>query len=143
MLYLVYTNEGDDNMGTRSTVKFYEENQNLMSLYQQYDGYVSGVGNQLVNLFEKYTIVNGLGRDTENIANGFNDLVLMYILDNKEGAGNIYATTETDEQEYNYSVYGGYNSYDLDTIRVKVSNSYDGLLFEGTAKEFIEFVKNS
>lgn len=47
-------------MGTRSTVKFYQNRDNILSLYQQYDGYIAGVGRQVLNLLEKYSIVNGL-----------------------------------------------------------------------------------
>ena len=40
-------------MGTRSTVKFYNRNnKNLISLYNQYDGYYSGVGMELLEFLE-------------------------------------------------------------------------------------------
>jgi hypothetical protein len=51
-------------MGTRSTVKFYSEfnqEQPIASIYQQYDGYIEGVGHDLAIWLKDKTIINGIG----------------------------------------------------------------------------------
>lgn len=40
-------------MGTRSTVKFYDESDEpILCVYQQYDGYISGVGHDLAKFLK-------------------------------------------------------------------------------------------
>lgn len=130
-------------MGTRSTVKFYEDEKNILSVYQQYDGYVEGVGKQVADLLEQYDVVNGIPlRTNKKIANGISELALFYILDNKDGSGNIYATTENDLQEYNYEIRSTWGAVDNDKITVKVFGDDKESLFEGNANEFISFVKH-
>lgn len=125
-------------MGTRSTVKFYSNEKNILSVYQQYDGYVSGVGEQLAHLFKKYQIVNGLPLYGEgHYANGFEELALFYVMDNKDGSGNIYATTEDDEQNFNYEIYSGMST--VQRIRVHV---YGDTIFDGDLDGFMKFVEN-
>ena len=87
-------------MGTRSTIHFYDDGKNILNIYNQYDGYLSGVGVDIVEFFK-----------TEK-GNGFRDLALLYILRNKEGAYHTYATTETDVQEFNYYIYNYYDEND-------------------------------
>lgn len=129
-------------MGTRSTVKFYEGDKNILSVYQQYDGYVEGVGAQIAELFKKYKIVNGIPFGTdENLANGISELALYYVMDSKTGKGNIYATHEGDSQEYNYEIRAKYGTLNKDDIKIKVTEEYDGVIFKGTATEFIDFVE--
>lgn len=127
-------------MGTRSTVKFIEDNSNILSVYQQYDGYPSGVGQQIVNLIDKYTIVNGIavGREERVIANGFSDLALFYVLENKKGAGNMYATTSNDSQEYDYEIHSTFKSKSV--IERIIVHNYGEKIFDGTVEEFKNFV---
>lgn len=129
-------------MGTRSTVKFYQDGRNILSVYQQYDGYVGGVGKQVADLLSEYEVVNGLPLGgTDKIANGLAELSLFYVMDNKDGYGNIYATTEDDSQEYNYEIHSTWGAVDNEEITVKVYSG--GLIFEGNANEFINFVDDN
>lgn len=121
-------------MGTRSTVKFYEDGNPILSLYQQYDGYVGGVGQQIAELFKKYQIVNGVG--DVGMANGFSELALFYLIDNKKGNGNIYATHEKDMQEFNYEINASFGSSD---IYVTVKEGRD-VIFDGLVNDFVEYV---
>jgi hypothetical protein len=73
-------------MGTRSTVKFYRNKHNekeivcVASIYQQYDGYLEGVGKELIEWLKTFTIVNGISLDEEiKIANGIDCLAAQYI----------------------------------------------------------------
>ena len=125
-------------MGTRSTVKFYEDNVNILSVYQQYDGAIEGVGKQVADLLRKYTVVNGVGHT--NQANGISELALFYIVDNKKKNGNIYATNQGDEQEFNYEVRSTWGAVEKDKINVKVFRSDGHVLFDGNANDYIDFV---
>lgn len=130
-------------MGTRSTVKFYENGENILSVYQQYDGYPEGVGEQIVKLLKKYEIVNGLPvsnmAEEITIANGLGELALFYILDNKDKNGNIYATTESNTEEFNYEIYSIFKDKSV-IERINVYH-YDELIFHGTPEEFYAFVE--
>ena len=84
-------------MGTRSTVKFYNRNGRcILSLYNQYDGYYEGVGQELVDFFD----------NKDNYGNGFEDTALLYVCYKKQGKPyHTYLTNENDKQEYNYSIF--------------------------------------
>lgn len=84
-------------MGTHSTVKFFNRNGRcILSLYNQYDGYYEGVGQELVDFFN----------NKDNYGNGFEDTALLYVCYKKQGkAYNTYLTNEHDKQEYNYSIF--------------------------------------
>ena len=82
-------------MGTRSTVKFYRGGKCLLALYNQYDGYYEGVGQELVDFFG----------NKENYGNGFEDTALLYVCHKKQGkAYNTYLTSERNIEEYNYII---------------------------------------
>ena len=93
-------------MGTRSTVKFYQDQQIVASIYQQYDGYISGVGHDLAKWLKTKTIVNGFSSETveDGFANTMGCLAAQYIREHKVKIGGFYMTTVDDEQEYNYEV---------------------------------------
>lgn len=96
-------------MGTRSTVKFYSEfntDKPIMSVYQQFDGYIEGVGYDLANFLKKKTVINGFGDHTmeDGFANGMGCLAAQYIAENKTDIGGFYMTTEDNQQGYNYEV---------------------------------------
>lgn len=96
-------------MGTRSTVKFYaEHNQEtpVLSVYQQFDGYISGVGHDLAKFLNTKKIINGIRGETMEggYANGMGCLAAQYVKDQKEKIGGFYLTTPDDSQEYDYEV---------------------------------------
>lgn len=84
-------------MGTRSTVKFYNRNdRNILSLYNQYDGYYSGVATELIEFLES----------DKSKANGFEDMALLYVCYKKQGKPlHTYLTIEEDKQEFNYEIH--------------------------------------
>lgn len=122
-------------MGTRSTVKFYSEfkrEEPVLSVYQQYDGYVEGVGHDLANFLKGKKIINGIGPEqTMNggFANGMGCLAAQYVAENKKEVGGFYLATEDDLQEYNYKVRLIGNK-----IVIKVND-----IFEGTPEELLKF----
>lgn len=141
-------------MGTRSTTKFIEKRGDkkveLVNIYQQWDGYVSGKGYDLANFLKSKKIINGIGsgQDTFDYANGFGCLIAQYIKEFKENVGNLYITDLDDSQEYNYQViFDGdkyYNEgflsnkvFDADELITIEVDSYP--TFEGTPSELLEF----
>ena len=96
-------------MGTRSTVKFYDEysREPVLSVYQQYDGDIKGIGYELANFLKDKKIINGfmLGQTMKNgYANGMGCLAAQYVALNKKEIGGFYLTYPKDKQEYNYEV---------------------------------------
>lgn len=135
-------------MGTRSTVKFYQQSKVqdkvqrkcVLALYQQYDGYPEGVGAQIYELLKDIRMVNGIpgGEDAQlfKMANGIQDLALQYVLKYKDRVGNLYATTEDDWEEYNYGVIF---DWDTNTLTITVDTYVP---FSGTIEEFGKWIEN-
>lgn len=141
-------------MGTRSKTSFIEkrgeELTHLVSVYQQYDGYIDGVGHEIAEYILSKKMCNGipLGRNTDNLANGFDCLIAQFIRDFKKDVGGLYITTEDNIQEYNYDIIFDNDLYFSDTrvdyeinnyIKVKVTDWNKQIIFEGTLKELLEF----
>ena len=144
-------------MGTRSKTSFIEKRgdklTHLVSIYQQYDGYIEGVGYEIANYILNKEIVNGIklgDRETDKKANGFTCLIAQFIRDFKTEIGNLYITTENNIQEYNYDIifnsdlYFSKGFFD-DTINtdeyfeVIVTDWNKQVIFKGTLKELLEF----
>jgi hypothetical protein len=118
-------------MGTRSTTKIYEDGQLLLAIYKQFDGYPDGWGQQLKDFLHSGVFVNGFNfNDTKGgfEFNGVGDFVLLLVKEFKEGTGGLYATTEENEQEYNYVIEFDHNEKDYGkmkySIRCKEEESY-------------------
>jgi hypothetical protein len=123
-------------MGTRSTIKFYSEVV-LLSVYQQYDGYIRGVGHDLARWLSDKKVINGYGMQTreEGYANGMGCLAAQYVADMKGGIGGFYLTTPKDRQEYNYQVRYADGQFN---IKVKRWDS-NRAIFDGTPQELLKF----
>jgi hypothetical protein len=91
-------------MGTRSTTKIYEEGKLILSLYKQFDGYPDDWGLDLKEFIVSKRWVNGISGDATNVFNGAGCFALQLVCAFKKQAGDIYATTEDDMQEYNYII---------------------------------------
>ncbi len=96
-------------MGTRSTVKFYSEFDQetpILSVYQQFDGYIDGVGHELAEFLKDKKVINGIGRQTmeDGYANGMGCLAAQYVAKMKDRIGGFYLTSPDDSQEYDYEV---------------------------------------
>jgi hypothetical protein len=79
-------------MGTRALtlVVEYLDNKTIAQIYSQYDGYVEGVGCELAAFLKDKRLVNGIGKDTKNIANGMGCLAAQLIAHLKVDAGMYY-----------------------------------------------------
>ena len=98
-------------MGTRSTVKFYSNYNSqetpILSVYQQFDGYISGVGHTLAKWLQTKTIISGIGSNQTmegGFANGMGCLAAQYVKDSKDKIGGFYLTEPDDSQQYDYEV---------------------------------------
>lgn len=121
-------------MGTRSTVKFYDGGQEpILSVYQQYDGYISGVGHKLAKFLAGKTVINGYNttQTDKEFANGMGCLAAQYVKEHKRGIGGFYITNKEDEQEYNYKVSQNGSGFIIEV--------YDGeQLFIGSPEELLK-----
>lgn len=121
-------------MGTRSTVKFYDDfdqvetKEPVLCVYQQFDGYISGVGHTLAVFLISKTLTNGIGDETmeDGFANGMGCLAAQYVAKFKTRIGGFYLTTKDDEQGCNYEV-----RFKNGNFNIKVEN------FEGTPEELL------
>lgn len=57
-------------MGTRCLTRVFDDGQEILCLYRQYDGYPDQHGAELKSLFGGFTVVNGISGDTAHKANG-------------------------------------------------------------------------
>lgn len=103
-------------MGTRSLTYVYDgrdtkNTQALMCAYQQFDGYPSGVGQEIADYAKGFTIVNGISGDAEigKTANGAGCFAAQLVARFKNTVGGFYLrTTEQDPdygQEYEYHLF--------------------------------------
>jgi hypothetical protein len=91
-------------MGTNSTTKIYEDGKLMLALYKQFDGYPDGWGLELKEFIRSKKWVNGISGDASKVFNGAGCFALQLVCAFKKQAGDIYATTEDDKQEYNYTI---------------------------------------
>lgn len=104
-------------MGTRSTTKIYEDGCLLLALYKQYDGYPDGWGQELKAFLNRGVFVNGFQKRDDIVQfNGVGDFVLQLVAAFKEGTGGLYATTEDNQQEYNYIIEFNHKQGDYGTM---------------------------
>lgn len=131
-------------MGTRALTFVYDaDNQPLLNLYRQYDGYIEGGhGSELAEFLAGKKLVNGFTRESKDQANGMGCLAASLVANFKETVGGFYihSVTETDcGQDYEYHVYE-------DRVKVLGPGSIfnpgvNATLFEGTWAEFAKFCK--
>ena len=93
-------------MGTRSTITFTENEEKLCKIYQQYDGYLDGVGKDLAEFLQSGKLVNGITMgESDKVFNGAGCLVAQFISENKTSAGGLYVIPlNSEDEEYNYIV---------------------------------------
>jgi hypothetical protein len=93
-------------MGTRSLTKVYDGGDCVVVMYRQMDGYPTGHGVELGEFLRGIEIVNGIGNQTNRIANGMGCLAGQIVAHFKSGVGNFYLVTDAQDhgQEYIYEV---------------------------------------
>lgn len=149
-------------MGTRSltrVIETYNDNGKekkdiLVTMYRQFDGYPSGHGMELAEFIKSGKVVNGISLgDTQIVFNGagcFAAQMISHFKGDEAGGFYIYANSVKDAgHEYEYHVIINYNTKEIKLICFEygyINKAGDYVdkkrkLFEGTADEFIQFVK--
>jgi hypothetical protein len=129
-------------MGTRSLTHIIEDNKTLTTMYRQYDGYLSGHGNDLAEFLKDFKVVNGYSGDTTKLANGMGCLTAQLIAHFKQGCGNIYIhppNTEDCWEQYTYFVY-----LKEDKLQIKVKDTYEKkIIFDGSPTELLTKIEKN
>ena len=132
-------------MGTRSLTVFNNEmdNEEIVVLYRQYDGYPTGHGRDLLSFLNNMEIVNGISnKEKRRIANGMGCLSAQVVAYFKEAAGDFYlhsAGTRDIGEEFIYTLYY------TEELKIKVQDTYDGednVIFDGNIKAYKNWIRN-
>ena len=124
-------------MGTRSLTRVFEDGQQVVNMYRQFDGYPSGHGKELFDFLDGLVVVNGLsGGPDKRIANGAGCLAAQLVSHFKTEPGGIYLVTGSPGnhgQEYEYQVRCNFATKDVNIV---VKNYRKKVLFEGSVADF-------
>ncbi len=127
-------------MGTRSLTFIkdeYDKNNNIICMYRQYDGYLSGHGKELAEFLQDFNVVNGYSNITPaRSANGMSCLAAQLVAYFKDGIGNIYlypTNTKDVGEEFIYTI-----SLIDNQLNIDVKDWNDKIIFNGTSAELIE-----
>ena len=131
-------------MGTRSLTVFNNEmdNEEIVVLYRQYDGYPTGHGRDLLSFLNNMEIVDGISNtEKRRIANGMGCLSAQVVAYFKEAPGDFYlhsAGTRDIGEEFIYTLYY------TEELKIKVQDTYDGgsNLFDGNIKAYKNWIRN-
>lgn len=126
-------------MGTRSITVVYDDLERpLVTMYRQFDGYISGHGRELADFLDGRVVVNGYGSGTpEKASNGMGCLAASLIANFKDGIGGFYIEPSPSGdygQEYEYHIYPN---------KIVVNLSYGDGQFNGTWEDFVQYAKES
>jgi hypothetical protein len=130
-------------MGTRSLTIFNNEwdNEEIVVLYRQYDGYPTGHGRDLLSFLNNMNMVNGISNNEKRkIANGMGCLSAQIVAYLKEAPGDFYlhsAGTRDIGEEFIYTLYY------TEELKIKVQDTYDGednVIFDGNTKEYKDWI---
>jgi hypothetical protein len=126
-------------MGTRTLVHIKDGKKTIATIYRQYDGYPTGMGNDIKEALNlgNVTILNGFGGQTvPSHFNGMGCLTAYLIgeLKNKK-IGNVYifpANSKDVGEEFTYTL-----SESGGEVKLKVTESYNNkTIFNGLLKDF-------
>ena len=103
-------------MSTRSLVRFAKREEGVsfsehperveVQVYKHYDGYPEGHPVDLAKFLNEFKVVNGLGQDTHNVANGLGCLAAQYIAAFKMVPGDLYIESpNTKHEDIEYITY--------------------------------------
>ncbi len=140
-------------MGTRSTITFIERvnagDSIAAQIYQQYDGYLEGVGKSLAEWLMPKIMVNGIPDYEHDYANGIGDLAAQFVHDFKDSIGYLYLYSPDWDAEawcdYNYKVIQTIGKDETgnadDVLTIEVSSWGEEPFFVGKPSELLEYIK--
>ncbi len=135
-------------MGTRSLTFVYDGIQRVknrvLCMYQQFDGYPSGVGLELAEFLEGRAIINGIGMDAPvKASNGMRCMAAELVRETKMGIGGTYlypTSTKDGGQDYEYHIYLDGDYYErTHVVMVRVRNYKGHTIFKGNVEQFKKF----
>jgi hypothetical protein len=97
-------------MGTRSLTVVMDQGKEIVCMYRQFDGYPSGLGQELRDFLSKRKIVNGFSAGDSRNFNGIGCLAAQVVAHFKKGIGNVYLYapgTRDVGEEYVYTITRG------------------------------------
>ena len=117
-------------MGTRSLIRFYENDYLICTVCQEYDGHLNGVGKEIKNYIKSKRFVNGTpSGNRAPFFYGAGCFVAQFIKDFKKKPGYLYISPKyiypnnSKNQEYNYYVNFEHDSdYRVARVTVKCTN---------------------
>ena len=115
----------------------HETKQNILCMYRQYDGYLSGHGMELAEFLQDFNVVNGYNMDTpKRSANGMGCLAAQLIAHFKDGIGNIYIhepNATNCGEEFTYTIYEHNGKIYIRAFDVWAKK----IIFDGSPKQMI------
>jgi hypothetical protein len=130
-------------MGTRSLTYVYDDNNDpIICMYRQFDGYPTGHGSELAHFLLPFKIVNGIsgGAEMGKVANGMGCLAAQLVGYFKTDVGNIYLYSPRLKidamQEYEYHV-----TENTVTVKLIGYDEPNKVIFEGSYGEFFDFCR--
>ena len=122
-------------MGTRSLTHIHNNDGTvLMTLYRQYDGYPTGMGDDIKKVLGGKTVVNGYN-DARTQVNGMGCAAAMLVAGLKDGCGGVYvypADSNDCGEDYIYIL-----STDGSKLLLEVQGAWEGnVLYSGPLDEF-------
>jgi len=136
-------------MGTRSLTIFQSDNEEIVVMYRQFDGYPSGHGAELAEFLADGVMVNGLTGGDKKVFNGMGCLAAQVVAHFKEDAGGFYlypADTRDCWEEYLYVVTG--NTGEVPHIQVYAVHGFEEtrreeLLYSASADLVLNWCKEN
>ena len=130
-------------MGTRSITEVLDfDGNSIISMYIQYDGYQSGVGDDLRSFLSGNKLVNGYQSKDQKAFNGMGCLAASLVGHMKSGIGGVYLYPKeniVDFIDYNYTIYPSSGSRVDSEIKIRVQSGkevlFDGLIDDYSAKD--------
>jgi len=128
-------------MGTRSLTTIYDGKDAIVTMYLQFDGYISGHGKALAEWLYPFVMVNGFSGNPQlgDVANGAGCLAAQMISRFKTRVGGCYlCKPETSDvcEEYTYLIYVNGTEITLEVLEG------DMVIFIGSVTDFYDFASN-
>jgi len=130
-------------MGTRALIVVQDyDGTEIAVIYRQYDGYTTGLGDNLAGFFKDFSIVNGYSGKYDPEANGMGCLAAQLVAHLKEGAGGVYlypSGTRDCGEQYTYFITcdnPDESPEDHAPVKMRCNSGYYGQMFDGLAKDF-------
>ena len=82
----------------------------IVDIYHHWDGYPEGLGVTLASYLNDYHIVNGMGRENDNLFNGIGCMAASIVAELKDGPGDVYIEPRESHSwiDYHYYIWGDY-----------------------------------